>query len=69
MLGGWPRRPARSVCAETAEAAALRELREETGYAGRVLSVSPALAMSPGLTDESVRLVVVEVKLLVQLVS
>ena len=36
---------------ETPEAAALRELTEETGYVGTVASVSPVLAMSPGLTD------------------
>ncbi|GMH47652.1 hypothetical protein TrVE_jg8285 [Triparma verrucosa] len=41
--------------------AALRELREECGYQGGVVkSVSPPLAMSPGLTDENVALVEVE---------
>ena len=46
---------------ESAEQAALRELREETGYVGTIASCSPTLCMSPGLTDESVQLVVVEV--------
>lgn len=48
---------------ESAEAAALRELREETGYAGVVSRASGAVAMSPGLTDEAVKLVVVDVDL------
>ena len=48
---------------ETAETAALRELKEETGYVGRASSTSPILAMSPGLCDESIRLCVVEVDL------
>jgi len=39
------------------------ELREETGFVGTVKSTSPPLALSPGLTDESVRLCVVEVNL------
>uniref|UniRef100_A0A7S4CWT8 Nudix hydrolase domain-containing protein n=1 Tax=Eutreptiella gymnastica TaxID=73025 RepID=A0A7S4CWT8_9EUGL len=49
---------------ETAEAAALRELQEETGYrVGTVASVSQPLTFSPGLTNESTRLVVVDVDL------
>ena len=52
---------------ETPENAALRELREETGYVGerckRVPQVSRQVCMSPGLTDESVNVVVVEVDL------
>mmetsp|Transcript_14365 Transcript_14365/g.32084 ORF Transcript_14365/g.32084 Transcript_14365/m.32084 type:complete len:269 (-) Transcript_14365:72-878(-) len=52
---------------ETPEEAALRELREETGYVGErcrvVPQVSPQVCMSPGLTDESVHVVVVEVDL------
>lgn len=39
------------------------ELREETGYIGVVRLTSGPLAMSPGLTDESIRLVVVDVDL------
>jgi len=40
---------------------ALRELREETGYRGRVIEVSPPVYNSPGLTDEWVCMVRVEV--------
>ena len=39
------------------------ELREETGYVGTVSSISPPIALSPGLTNESVRLCVVDVDL------
>ena len=42
---------------ETPAVAALRELKEETGYVATVRSVSPAACMSPGLTNETVCLV------------
>jgi 8-oxo-dGTP pyrophosphatase MutT (NUDIX family) len=52
---------------ERPEDAALRELREETGYVGEkcrvVPQVSRQVCMSPGLTDETVHVVVVEVDL------
>ncbi|CAJ1964915.1 unnamed protein product [Cylindrotheca closterium] len=53
---------------ETPEQAALRELKEETGFIGSSTStvptqVSRAVCMSPGLTDESVHTVVVTVDL------
>ena len=48
---------------ETAEAAALRELREETGFVGSILHVSGEVCMSPGICDETVRIVVVDVDL------
>ena len=52
---------------ETPEQAALRELREETGYIGEACRVLPQVSrpccMSPGVTDESVHIVVVEVDL------
>jgi len=52
---------------ETPEQAALRELREETGYVGEACKtlpvVSPLVCMSPGLCDETVRCVVVVVDL------
>jgi ADP-ribose pyrophosphatase len=38
---------------ESIEAAALRELAEETGWSGKLLSLGPACYASPGLTDES----------------
>ncbi|MBN1968169.1 MAG: NUDIX hydrolase [Candidatus Delongbacteria bacterium] len=37
---------------EDASIAAVRELREETGYIGKVISISPPLCTSPGITDE-----------------
>lgn len=52
---------------ESPEDAALRELREETGFVGEkckiVPQVSPMTCMSPGLTDESIHCVLVEVDL------
>lgn len=52
---------------ESIEHAALRELREETGYVGESCKIPPvtsrALCMSPGLCDESVHVVLVEVDL------
>jgi len=48
---------------ETAEQAAVREFREETGYACRVLSVSPAQAADPGMSSANMQLVMVEVDL------
>jgi 8-oxo-dGTP pyrophosphatase MutT (NUDIX family) len=50
---------------ETPEQAALRELREETGYVGRAATTAPStlqasrpVCMSPGLCDETVQVVV-----------
>mmetsp|Transcript_2255 Transcript_2255/g.4982 ORF Transcript_2255/g.4982 Transcript_2255/m.4982 type:complete len:239 (-) Transcript_2255:243-959(-) len=52
---------------ETPEQAALRELREETGYVGEARAIPPVLSppvcMSPGLCDETVVCVVVTVDL------
>ena len=48
---------------ESPEQAALRELKEETGFVGTVASCSGAVCMSPGVCDESVKLVVVDVDL------
>ncbi|KAJ9131351.1 ADP-ribose pyrophosphatase protein [Pleurostoma richardsiae] len=48
---------------ETAEEAAVREFKEETGYDCRVLSVSPPQAADPGLTNANMQLVMVEVQL------
>jgi 8-oxo-dGTP pyrophosphatase MutT (NUDIX family) len=52
---------------ETPEHAALRELREETGYIGEACKtlpqVSRTVCMSPGVTNESVHIVVVVVDL------
>ncbi len=46
---------------ESAADTALRELEEETGYTGKVLDVGPVVYSSPGLTDESVTWVTVEI--------
>jgi 8-oxo-dGTP pyrophosphatase MutT (NUDIX family) len=43
------------------EETALRELEEETGYRGRITGTYPAVYNSPGLTDEKVATVIVEV--------
>lgn len=49
---------------ETAEQAARREFREETGYdVTRVLSVSPPQAADPGMTNANMQMVMVEVQL------
>eukprot|EP00525_Craspedostauros_australis_P004620 CAMPEP_0198121668 /NCGR_PEP_ID=MMETSP1442-20131203/32736_1 /TAXON_ID= /ORGANISM="Craspedostauros australis, Strain CCMP3328" /LENGTH=218 /DNA_ID=CAMNT_0043780517 /DNA_START=302 /DNA_END=958 /DNA_ORIENTATION=- len=52
---------------ESPENAALRELREETGYVGEKCTVVPQVSrqvcMSPGLCDETVHVVIVEVDL------
>jgi 8-oxo-dGTP pyrophosphatase MutT (NUDIX family) len=46
---------------ETVEEAAIRELREECGLVGKAVRTSPSLVMSPGLTNESIAIVTVEV--------
>ena len=48
---------------ETPEEAALRELKEETGYVGSIRRVSPVVFSSPGLTNESMQLVEIDVDL------
>lgn len=46
---------------EDPAAAGLRELAEETGYAGEVVEVGPLVCSSPGLTDEAVHYLEVRV--------
>lgn len=52
---------------ESAEDAALRELREETGFVGEKCAIPPQVSrqvcMSPGMSNESVHVVLVEVDL------
>jgi 8-oxo-dGTP pyrophosphatase MutT (NUDIX family) len=53
---------------ETPEQAALRELREETGYVGSTATTTPSfvsrpVCMSPGIADETVQVVLVFVDL------
>jgi len=37
---------------ETPEKAAIRELKEETGFEGKVCQTSPMLSKQPGMTNE-----------------
>ncbi|ORX84735.1 hypothetical protein BCR32DRAFT_260924 [Anaeromyces robustus] len=46
---------------ETAEQAAVRELKEETGYHGVVREVTPIIFSDPGLTNANMKLVVMDV--------
>ncbi|XP_046358119.1 ADP-sugar pyrophosphatase-like isoform X1 [Haliotis rufescens] len=46
---------------ETPEETAVRELREETGYAGKVKHISPVTCLDPGIGNTSVRVVTVEI--------
>ncbi|KAJ8261777.1 hypothetical protein GJAV_G00158290 [Gymnothorax javanicus] len=46
---------------ETAEAAALRELKEETGYLGEVVAVTPVTCLDPGLSNCTTKIVVVNI--------
>lgn len=48
---------------EAPSAAAVRELREETGYIGKVLKVSPRTYSSPGMSDEFLHIVHMEVRM------
>ncbi|KAK9700969.1 hypothetical protein K7432_011958 [Basidiobolus ranarum] len=46
---------------EDVKAAALRELKEETGYVGELLNISPTICYEPGLTDSCCKLAFVKV--------
>lgn len=46
---------------ESPENAAMRELKEETGYSGKLLSVSPSLCTSAGITDEYIYFAHIEI--------
>eukprot|EP00057_Strongylocentrotus_purpuratus_P014481 XP_011668955.1 PREDICTED: ADP-sugar pyrophosphatase [Strongylocentrotus purpuratus] len=46
---------------ESQEEAALRELKEETGYTGTVLAVSPCTALDPGISSASCSFVHVQI--------
>jgi len=48
---------------ESPEQAAVRELREETGYSGKVVDCSPTIVSDPGLTNANMQMVTVEVEL------
>jgi ADP-ribose pyrophosphatase len=46
---------------EDAKISALRELKEETGYKGKIIRVTNPVYSSPGLTDETVTIVFVDI--------
>ncbi|XP_061570202.1 ADP-sugar pyrophosphatase isoform X1 [Cololabis saira] len=46
---------------ENAEAAALRELKEETGYKGEVVGVTPVTCLDPGLSNCTTQMVLVNI--------
>ncbi|XP_019947767.2 ADP-sugar pyrophosphatase isoform X2 [Paralichthys olivaceus] len=46
---------------ETAEVAALRELKEETGYKGEVAGVTPVTCLDPGLSNCTTQMVMVNI--------
>jgi ADP-ribose pyrophosphatase YjhB (NUDIX family) len=46
---------------EGPDLAAMRELKEATGFAGTIKKIGPVLAMDPGTSSSSMRLVTVEV--------
>jgi ADP-ribose pyrophosphatase len=48
---------------ETAEQAAVREFKEETGYDCRLVSISPVQAADPGMTNANMQMAMVEVQL------
>ena len=48
---------------ETAEQAAVREFKEETGYDCKVISMSPVQAADPGLSNANMQMAMVEVQL------
>ncbi|KAH6651652.1 NUDIX hydrolase domain-like protein [Truncatella angustata] len=48
---------------ETAEQAAVREFKEETGYDCRVVSISPVQAADPGMSNANMQMAMVEVNL------
>lgn len=48
---------------ETPKAAAERELKEETGYVGHVINMSPTIVSNPGMSTGNMQLATVEVML------
>lgn len=46
---------------ESIETAALRELKEETGYVGKIVGKSPVIYNDPGFTNTNLSLVTVEI--------
>ncbi|KAK8012786.1 NUDIX hydrolase domain-like protein [Apiospora marii] len=48
---------------ETAEEAAVREFKEETGYDCKLVSMSPVQSADPGMSDANMKMAIVEVQL------
>uniref|UniRef100_A0A673NIQ9 ADP-sugar pyrophosphatase n=1 Tax=Sinocyclocheilus rhinocerous TaxID=307959 RepID=A0A673NIQ9_9TELE len=46
---------------ETVETAALRELKEETGYKGEVVGITPVTCLDPGLSNCTTQMVMVHI--------
>ncbi|XP_042209219.1 ADP-sugar pyrophosphatase-like [Homarus americanus] len=46
---------------ETAEAAALRELKEETGFSGVITGIGRCVALDPGISNSTMRIVNVQI--------
>jgi len=46
---------------ETPEITAIRELKEETGYSGKIIKILPTAYSSPGLSSETVTVVYMEI--------
>ncbi|KAE8281700.1 ADP-sugar pyrophosphatase [Larimichthys crocea] len=53
--------PAGLIEGESAEVAALRELKEETGYKGEVVGVTPVTCLDPGLSNCTTQIVMVNI--------
>lgn len=48
---------------ETPEQAAIRELKEETGYEGKDVELSPVIVSDPGMSTANMQLAIVRVEL------
>lgn len=48
---------------ESAEEAAVREMKEETGYQGHIDQIGPPVASDPGMTNSTIQLVMMTVRL------
>jgi ADP-ribose pyrophosphatase len=48
---------------ETPEQAAIREMKEETGYSGKIVDITPTVVSDPGMTTANMQFAVMEVEL------